>query len=87
MEQICLNKQRVAEEAMSDLIANTKSHFIAISYNNEGIIPIDSFKKILSEHGKWELFEQDYNTYRGSRNLKNRNIKVKEHLWVLEKFF
>jgi adenine-specific DNA-methyltransferase len=79
------NKQKQAEEAMDDLLANTESKFIAISYNNEGIIPIDNFKKILSKYGKWELIDQDYNTYRGSRNLRARNIKVKELLWVLEK--
>lgn len=79
------NKQKLAEDAMDNLLKNTKSKFIAISYNNEGIIPIDNFKKILSKHGKWELMEQDYNTYRGSRNLRDRNIKVKELLWILEK--
>jgi adenine-specific DNA-methyltransferase len=79
------NKRGAAEEAMDQLLANTKARFIAISYNDEGIIPIDAFKKILSKYGKWELMEQDYNTYRGSRNLHNRDIKVKELLWVLEK--
>jgi len=79
------NKQKIAEEVMDDLLKNTKSQFIAISYNNEGIIPIKKFKEILSAHGSWELMEQDYNTYRGSRNLCDRNIKVKELLWILEK--
>ena len=45
----------------------------------------ETFKSILSKYGKWELFDQDYNTYRGSRNLRDRSIKVKELLWVLEK--
>lgn len=79
------NRKRVAEEAMDDLLSNTRSKFIAISYNNEGIIPINTFKNILSKHGKWELMERDYNTYRGSRNLRSRNIKVRELLWLLEK--
>ena len=79
------NKRKVAEDAMADLLENTRARFIAISYNNEGIIPIDRFKTILSKHGTWTLVDQDYNTYRGSRNLRNRDIKVKELLWVLEK--
>ena len=79
------NKRRIAENAMDNLIRDTRSRFIAISYNDEGIIPIDSFKKILSRYGNWELMEQDYNTYRGSRNLCDRSIKVKELLWILEK--
>ena len=79
------NKRNAAEEAMDKLLADTRARFIAISYNDEGIIPIENFKEILSRHGKWELMEQVYNTYRGSRNLRDRNIKVKELLWILEK--
>lgn len=79
------NKRKIAEEAMENLLRHTRARFIAISYNDEGIIPIDSFKDILSKYGKWELMDQDYNTYRGSRNLKDRNMKVKELLWILEK--
>lgn len=79
------NKSKVAEEVMDRLLADTRARFIAISYNDEGIIPIDNFRKMLSRYGKWELMEHDYNTYRGSRNLRNRDIKVKELLWILEK--
>lgn len=79
------NKREAAKKAMDQLLTDTRARFIAISYNDEGIIPIDSFKEILSRHGKWELMEQDYNTYRGSRNLRDRDIKVKELLWILEK--
>jgi len=79
------NKRKIAEQAMDDLLKNTRAKFIVISYNNEGIIPIETFKSILSKHGTWTLREQDYNTYRGSRNLKDRDIKVKELLWILEK--
>ena len=79
------NKRHAAEEAMNVLLRDTRARFIAISYNDEGIIPIENFKKILDQYGNWELLEQDYNTYRGSRNLRDRNIKVKELLWVLEK--
>ncbi len=79
------NKRNSAEKAMDQLLSDTRAKFIAISYNNEGIIPIESFKNILSKYGSWDLMEQDYNTYRGSRNLRNRDIKVKEQLWVLEK--
>ncbi len=79
------NKRNEAEKSMDKLLADTRAKFIAISYNNEGIIPIENFKKILSKYGSWELKEQDYNTYRGSRNLCDRDIKVKELLWILEK--
>ncbi len=79
------NRARQAEKSMDELIKNTNSKFILVSYNNEGIIDIDNFRAILSQYGKVELHKQEYNTYRGSRNLNDRDIKVNELLWVLEK--
>lgn len=79
------NKRVQAEEAMEALIANTPAKYILISYNDEGIISIDDFRKILSKFGIVDLLQTDYNTYRGSRNLRDRSIKVKELLWLLEK--
>lgn len=79
------NKKAQAITAMDDLIKNTKAKYILISYNNEGIIPFDEFLNILNKYGETTLLEQDYNTYRGSRNLNARNIKVKELLWILKK--
>jgi len=79
------NKRQRAINAMDDLIRNTNAKYFLISYNNEGIIPAPDFKKILSRYGTYELFEQDYYTYRGSRNLKARNKIVTELLWILKK--
>lgn len=79
------NKAALAEMAMDDLLANTRAKYILISYNNEGIIPIERFQKIASKHGEWELLSQEYNTYRGSRNLHARSNKVQELLWMIKK--
>lgn len=79
------NKASLCEKAMDELMLNTPATYILISYNNEGIIPIEKFRKIVEKYGNWELFEQEYNTYRGSRNLRNRNNKVRELLWLIEK--
>lgn len=79
------NKKKPAEEAMDALLSITNAKFILISYNNEGIIPYENFKNIVSKHGTWDVYEQDYNTYRGSRNLSGREIKVKELLWLVKK--
>jgi adenine-specific DNA-methyltransferase len=79
------NRARVAEQSMDELIKNTKAKYILISYNNEGIIGVDNFRAILSRYGNVSLHEQEYNTYRGSRNLNDRDIKVNEWLWIVEK--
>lgn len=80
------NKTKPAEEAMDELIKNTPAKYILISYNDEGIIPFENFKTIVKKYGDYHLFAQDYNTYRGSRNLAGRNIKVKELLWLIKKY-
>ena len=56
-----------------------------MSYNNEGIISIKKLEEIMTKYGNVKMINKDYNTFRGSRNLKNRDIKVKEFLFILEK--
>jgi adenine-specific DNA-methyltransferase len=76
--------KRTAVGALEDLIAKTRAKFILLSYNNEGIIPEREVRLILERYGSLELRTMDYETYRGSRNLRNRSLQVKELLWVLE---
>gem|GEM_PF-6458111 len=49
---------------MDNLIAHTRSKYILLSYNNEGIIPQERMHEIVSSYGTVELKTQDYNTYR-----------------------
>ena len=79
------NKDKTAENSMIDLIENTKAKYIIFSYNDEGIIGINAFKDILCKYGNVECMRQAYHTYRGSRNLQDRDTKVSELLWMLEK--
>lgn len=79
------NKRQQAEHAMDELVGNTPAKYILVSYNNEGIIPIGTLRKILGKYGEVDLVKHKYNTYRGSRNLKNRNIMVDELLWILRR--
>jgi adenine-specific DNA-methyltransferase len=79
------NKRVNAENAMRDLIENTQAKYILVSYNNEGIISNNSMTEILGQYGNVELKTRTYNTFRGSRNLKERENKVIEQLYVLKK--
>lgn len=79
------NKKVNAEKAMKDLIKNTNAKYILVSYNNEGIISNESMTNILNEFGEVELRTKTYNTFRGSRNLKKRDNKVIEQLYVLKR--
>lgn len=79
------NVKSKARDEFDNLISNIKSKYIIVSYNSEGFITYDEMIEMLSLHGKLEIKEIVYNTYRGSRNLAERNLYVKEFLFVLEK--
>jgi len=82
------NKKNQAKLAMSDLIQKTIAKYILVSYNNEGLIPVDEFNEMLSKHGRVSLKKQEYNTYKGGQKLLNgkcRSTKVEEMLWILKK--
>jgi adenine-specific DNA-methyltransferase len=79
------NYKQSAEQSLEKLISKLDSDFILLSYNNEGIIPTERIFEILSSYGVVELRRQQYNTFRGSRNLKDRTNKVDELLYILKK--
>lgn len=79
------NKRASALKALTDLMDNTPASHILISYNSEGFITRSEFDRILQKYGKVDVIETVYNTFRGSRNLRNRAIHVKEHLFLVER--
>lgn len=79
------NKKASTAEAFFELIGKLKSKFVLISFNSEGFISKESFEKNLKKFGRVELREQKYNAFRGSRNLKSRNLHVNELLFILKK--
>lgn len=79
------NKKGAAVTALTNLINNLNARFILISYNSEGFITINEMLNILSQVGYVEIMETQYNTFRGSRNLRNRNTYTKEYLFLVSK--
>jgi adenine-specific DNA-methyltransferase len=79
------NKRNKALYAFKDLVEKIKAKYLLISFNSEGFISLDEMFVILRKSGKVNVLETKYNTFRGSRNLKNRDIHVKEYLYLVEK--
>lgn len=79
------NKKTKAFHVFEDLIKKLNAKFLIISFNSEGFISTNEMVSMLDSIGKVEVLEINYNTFRGSRNLKSRNIYVKEYLYLLEK--
>lgn len=79
------NKRAYALESMEKIISSLDAKYTIVSYNSEGFIGFDEMKSMLRKYGAVKTVEIQYNTFRGSRNLKNRDIHVSEYLFVLEK--
>lgn len=70
----------------NDLLHSIDTKFFLISFNNEGFINPDEMRIMLNKIGSVDEFEIVYNTFRGSRNLRNRNIHVTEQLFLVERY-
>jgi adenine-specific DNA-methyltransferase len=77
------NKRGEAEEAFGELLANTKARYILVSYNDEGFIKPERMTALLKQFGRVRHMQREYNTFRGSRNLRGRNIHVSESLYLV----
>ena len=79
------NSKKKSANELEDLIAKIKAKFVLVSFNSEGFISLEEMKIILEQYGTLTVFESDYNTFRGSRNLHNRAKHVIEYLFLLQK--
>ena len=60
-----------------------------LSYNNKGIIPINTLEKILKSRGtiyKYPIEHKTYNKLKGIANYKRTSQyeDVKEYIWIVE---
>lgn len=68
-----------------ELVHTVDASFLLVSFNNEGFISPQDMLYALKEIGHVEVFELPYNTFRGSRNLRARDIHVTEQLFLVER--
>ena len=79
------NKKQGARDNMYDLCKNLKAKFLLISFSSDGFISREEMVEMLSSIGEVEVFDKEYNTFRGCRNLSGRDIHVKEYLYLVRK--
>lgn len=79
------NKKKLAKQELFSLVDKLDSKYVLISYNSEGFIQYDEFIEYLESLGVLSVFETQYNTFRGSRNLRKRDLHTKEFLFLLKK--
>jgi adenine-specific DNA-methyltransferase len=79
------NKKALALSSMEDLCSNINATYILISFNSDGFISRKEMVEMLSKFGEVQVFTKEYNTFRASRNLSERDIHVNEYLYLLKK--
>ena len=79
------NNRKTAFESIRQLCETLKTKYLLISFSNDGFISKEEMVGLLSELGDVRVFDKEYNTFRASRNLKGRDIHVKEYLYLVKK--
>ena len=75
------SKQNV-KTAFTELIQNVKCRYIIISYNNEGLLDIDTLKTILKEKGDVKLYKIQYNKFNSQKNVAKKYTE--EYVWFID---
>ena len=65
--------KRTVAEAFDELIQNAKFKYIFLSYNNEGLMSLDTIKEIMSRYGEYSSFTKEYRRFKADKE-ENRNI-------------
>ena len=65
--------KRTVAEAFDELIQNARFKYIFLSYNNEGLMSLDTIKEIMSRYGEYSFFTQEYRRFKADKE-ENRNI-------------
>lgn len=65
--------KRTVGKMFDNLIANANFKYIFLSYNNEGLMSLDTIKAIMSKYGKYTCYTQDYRRFKADKN-ENRQI-------------
>jgi len=78
---------KTVSNAFEKLMNNAKFKHVILSYNTDGIMPINEIERIMKKYGKPETFEINYITYRRykSRSNVSNNSDLKEMLIYIEK--
>lgn len=79
------NRRGESQVVLFDAIAHCPADIVLISYSSEGFVPLDVFHQELAGLGKIEMFDSQYNTFRGCRNLHARDHLLREFLFLVDK--
>lgn len=71
--------KRSVAETFDDLIKNANFKYIFLSYNNEGLMTLDTIREIMSRYGEYHFFTKEYRRFKAD---KEQNRKIAAHSTV-----
>ncbi|HUW41309.1 MAG TPA: DNA adenine methylase [Rectinemataceae bacterium] len=71
--------------AFKELLTAVDARFIVLSYNSEGIVPVDELYELLADRADVSLRSVSYTVYRGGRQSASRRTGNSEILFVAER--
>ena len=74
-----------ASKVFEDLIKNAKFKYILLSYNDEGIIPIETIKRIMNKYGKYKCYARKHKRFKSDKNRDYIKDFTIEYIHCLEK--
>lgn len=79
------NQKNNIYNSLNEVISDLNVKYVLLSYNSEGFLSYEDIINMLEQYGNVSVFSTQYNTFRGCRNLQNRDLHVTEYLFLLEK--
>lgn len=75
-------------DSFENLIIDAQFKYIVLSYNNEGLMSIDTIKQIMSKYGKYQVFQKEYQRFRADKEDSRNHLanKTIEYLHILQKW-
>jgi adenine-specific DNA-methyltransferase len=75
-------KKTEVKRAFTDLVNGANTHYLLISYNNEGLLSIEELKKILLKKGSVKLYKIQYNKFKAQQSVDKKFVE--EYVWFVD---
>ncbi len=67
--------KKTVQAAFDSIVKQANFNFIFLSYNNEGLMPIETIRQIMERYGRYEVFTKEYRRFKADKPS-SRNHKA-----------
>ena len=78
-------KKGDVENALESLLQKAQFKWIFLSYNDEGLLSLETIKNLMRKYGKYSCVKQEYQRFKADSNRPQKQSKTIEYLHILHK--